>query len=111
MEKFRLLMSMFVLENIVDANLFATGNAIYDQQKDPAFMYSDKFKKIKLKFNQITNIKIDDPTSQHFFFINQMDQFHSKIATSQAYQKLIEHMLSQAKPLTEKIDKDSVLSI
>lgn len=111
MEKSRLLMSMFVLENIVDAHLSVTGNAIYDWQKDPAFLCSDKLKSIKLKFNQIADIKIDDPTSQHFILINQIDKFHSKIATSQAYQTLIEHMLSQAKPLTEKIDKDSALGI
>lgn len=111
MERSRLLMSMFVLENIVDAHLSATGNAIYDWQKDPAFMCSDKLKRIKLKFNQIANIKIDDPTSQHFVLINQMDKLHTKIATTQAYQTLIEHMLSQAKPLTEKIDTNSSLGI
>lgn len=111
MEKSRLLMSMLVLENIVGAYLSATGNTIYDWQKDPAFICSDKLKKVKLKFNQIADIKIDDPTSQHFMLINQMDKFHSKIAASQAYQTLIEHMLSQAKRLTEKNDKHSALGI
>ena len=111
MEKSRLLMSTLALENIAGAHLSATGNTIYDWQKDPAFLCSDKLQEIKHEFDQIADIEIDDPTSQHFGLIDQMDQFHTKIATTQAYQTLIKHLSTQATRLTDKIDKDSVLAI
>jgi hypothetical protein len=111
MEKYKLLINMLVLENIEGAHLSVTGKTLYDWQQDPAFMCSDKLKEIKLKFDQIADIQIDDPTSQHFGLIDQMDQFHTKVAATQAYQILIKYMLTQSARLNKKIDKAPALRI
>jgi hypothetical protein len=89
-ERAQLLVSLLQLENLKGAALSQTGNAIYEWDKDPAFMCSAVLRAEKETLMAMMQVEIEDPNSTHFQLIDRITATYNKVAGMADYQTLVD---------------------
>lgn len=110
LERAQLLVSLLQLENLKGAALSQSGNAIYEWDKDPAFMCSAALRAEKENLTAMVQVEIEDPNSTHFELIDRMTAMYNKVAGTADYQTLVDlNVFKQAGQFDDFEDSDSVV--
>jgi len=106
----QLVVGLFQLKNLQGAALSQTGNAIYEWDKDPAFMCSPPLLAAKEQVDVLVEEDFKDLRSEEFLLIDRVTAMHNKIASTAAYKTLTDaQVYKHAEQFDQFEDSDSVV--